>query len=373
MNDVFLTTIILIIVISAFFNFIFLVGGQQEREYPSAYANVSVLGGIAGPIQVYHNPVNFAGVMSGTNLNLKVQNDSVGYISVNVTTNVNWNLWMNMSNLVAIVGPNTYLISPGNVSVNSTCTQALPGAQPLKPLSFNPQKICGQADLNYNALVDVYFWLNVPSGQYNATYFADLTIFVNSSLADNNVTWNGPNNVTNEVLKTIEIRWNQNTTPINFQARPGETVNATNITVDNTNGWPTNITNGRKTNIPLDFYINGTDFVNVTNNIVPSDCPNYLVGSQCKFESQNATYSNASAIFVGGKLQPLNWPDDSKALTESFYATTFENWYKVKNDTETPVWWSIHIPGKSPEPALPGGSYRSDIILEAVDHGKTPV
>ena len=339
-------------------------GGQEEvTRAPTqpTTANVTILGAV-GIINVTCFPVNFTegpGLIPNPIYRPKIS-PSGGvcgngrYVRFWVEeTNVDWNLFIMATDLMGQVG--NYRIPAENLYVNSTCNGTLTPPVPLIQLSSaNLVSVC--TDLSWDAIVDVEFYITPPEGQYNTTYYGNLTIFVNSSYADNNATLDLPDNTTVTITKYVEIGWNIYTTPIYFGLVPaGGRANATNSTPTNTAGWPANISNSRKTNIFIDYYINGTDFVNVT----PATPwrAEFCSGSTCKFESENVTYSNATS--------EQTWPDSLRALKETYYSTPF--WEMVRNNSETPSWWNISIPA-----GLPRATYVANIIAIGVDHGTAP-
>jgi len=350
-------------------NYLTLVRGQGEevtwRARPTT-ANVSVLGGL-GTLNISCIPVNFTDdatycLAPGTANRPKLspaggECGNGRYIRIWMeSTNIPWDLYVNISDIVSDTGK--FSITPDNVHVNTTCGGGTPTSNWIT-LSYNLQKIC--SGVPYNGVVDLEFYLDVPAGYENTTYFGDLFLWVNSTQSGephDNRSLALPNNLTLTICKFVEITWNPATTPIVFPpTSAGHSKNATE-----NNGWPANITNTPRTNIPVDYYINGSDFVNIT---IPSpvECPGFLVGSECKFESENATYSNATSL--------ATWPDGVRQLSNSFTTPPpygdFPNWSNVRNNSETPSWWTISIPS-----GMPIATYQANIVVKAVDHGTPP-
>lgn len=321
-------------------------GRLAEPGIEGTTANVTVYGAL-GDITVYFNPVNFTssdvGEAPGATYS-KVNAGGVGYIRVNMTANNNmeWDIYMNASDL----SDGTYTIPAENITVNSTCNVKSPPvslislSNQLKPICYEDD--APESDIQPHDYTDIYFYLYVPAGQYNNTYFGDIWIYVNHTGTDptgDNRTWYGPNNVTIKIKQFIEIMWSL--VPISFGSMaPNTKSNAT----DNT-GFPANVTNTAVTNVFIDLYLNGTDLVSGANYI----------------GVDNVSYSNATS--------EANWPDSIKDLTLSFpgVGNTFDNWQHVKNDTDLLSWWNISIPL-----AQPGGVYNGSVNAKAVEEGQTP-
>ena len=363
------TSLFLIMVVSTLLtNYFSYVKGQEEitRRAEQTTANVTVLGGL-GTLYTSCNPVNFTddatyclapGTANRSKLSPSGGDCGNGrYVRIWMEgTNIPWDLFVNASDIVSDTGK--FSITPDNIHVNTTCGGGTPTSNWIT-LSYGLQKIC--SDVPYNGVVDLEFYLDVPAGYENTTYFGDLFIWVNSTLTGiphDNRSLSLPNNITLTICKFIEITWNPETKPIIF---PATAAGSSNKATTN-KGWPANISNGAKTNIFIDYYINGTDFVNTTVP-VPVECPGFLVGSVCKFESGNVTYSNATSNST--------WPDGIKPLSNSFATPPpygdFPNWSMVRNNTETPTWWNISIPS-----GMPRASYEASIYVKAVDHGTLP-
>jgi hypothetical protein len=292
-------------------------------------------------------------------------------IDLSDENNVVWDILMNASDMVDVDGLG-YSIPADKIYVNSSCGDGT-GLTVLTPLSHDLQYIC--TDIPYNQWANVSFWLEVPPGQYNSTYYGNITIFVNSTEAQIepfNKTWFGPDNTTVMIERFIEISWSG--TPIDFETvGPGMTSNATN-----NHGWPSNITSSTVTNIFIELYLNGTDFMNVSS-VAPWN-PDFCSDSTCKFESQNTTYSNATV--------EVEWPDSLLGLSESFYwppvgyRGDFPNWgcnstlcaganltfpNATSPDGIKNIWWNVSIP-----PGMPAGNYSATVWAKAVDIGEQP-
>lgn len=350
----FLITISCLFILSRFIS----VKSQALKEQPTT-ANVTI-SGFLGNIMVQFYPVTFVsainqpGVQPATTLetNPKRNEGSVGFIRVNTTTqtNVAWNISMNATDLVDSFG---HIIPVSNIYVNSTCNGTKAYMAPLA-LSKGLQFICGGLGTDfiqkYNS-ADIYFWLSVPAGQFNSTYNGTFWILLNSTFAYNNRVFpnasagDSMNNINTTVKKYVEFSWDF--VPINFGTmNPGTSSNATAK-----QGSPANLTNGAATNIPIDFYINGTD-LNSGSDIIKSD---------------NITYSNASTDNI-----TLEWPFRvthilNNSLPSGPIGGDFVNWGLVKNNTNILSFWNITI-----KPGQPGGVYSGNIYAKAVDSGTKP-
>jgi hypothetical protein len=310
-------------------------------------ANVTVYGKL-GNVTVYFNPVNYTpsgseGIAPGS-FYPKVDAGGVGYIRINLTAdnNMAWNIFMNATELSDGAG---HTIPVNAVQVNSSCDG---NPSSLQSLSNGFVDVCSENqgtpnDIEPHESADVYFWLNLPAGQYNATYSGHLWIYINHTGTDpagDNRTWYGPYNITVTVSKTIDLIWSL--VPINFGSMaPGSSSNAT----DN-QGFPTNITSTAVTNVFIDLYINGT-------NLVEQIDPTKIIGVG------NISYSNATQL--------SQWPSSIKDLDINFPASTFGNWEHVGNATHTYSYWNITIPV-----AQPGGVYGGNVYAKAVEEGENP-
>lgn len=331
----------------------FITGRVATPSAPGTTANVTVYGTL-GDIEVYFNPVNFTssdvGEAPGSTYK-KVNAGGVGYIRVNMSANNNmeWDIYINASDLSDGAG-NTIPVE--NISVNSTCNvKSTPVT--LIPLSTNLKHICyetdtPESDIQPHAYADIEFYLYVPAGQYNNTYFGNIWIYVNHTGTDptgDNRTWYGPNNITIKVKQFIEITWSL--VPIQFPSlAPNTKSNAT----DN-EGFPANVTNTAVTNVFIDLYLNGTNL----------DC----LSGGCSIGTDyigvgNVSYSNATSL--------ATWPDNIKDLALLFpsQGNTFDNWQHVKNNTDIFNYWNISIPQ-----AQPGGDYGGYVNAKAVEEGQT--
>lgn len=347
------------------FDFNVLVKSQEEvtKVPKGTIANVTVQGSV-GTINITCFPINFTSdatscLAPGT-ANRSKLSPSGGecgdgkYLRISlVNNNVPWELYINASDIVSSSGK--FHITPDNIHVNSTCGGGTPVSSWIT-LDYGLKHIC--SGVPWDGVVDVDFYVDVPAGYENNTYFGDLFLFINSTIAENNQSMSLIGNTTLTICKFIEIKWNPATEPIMFPPIPA---GSSDKALTN-QGFPSNITNSAKTNIFSDYYINGTDFVNATVP-VPVECSGFLVGSQCKFESGNATYSNATSN--------VTWPDTLRHLSNNFATPPpygdFLNWAMVRNNSETPSWWNISIPA-----GLARATYESSIVVEAVDHGTLP-
>ena len=346
-------------------NFDILVKSQEEvtKKAKPITANVTVQGSV-GKINITCFPVNFTssdtsclapGTANRSKLSPSDGECGTGkYLRISlIDNNVPWELYLNASDIVSLSG--NFRITPDNIHVNSTCGGGTPVSSWIA-LDYGLKHIC--SGVPWNGVVDVEFYVDVPAGYENNTYLGNLSLFINSTSADNNRSMILIDNTTLTICKFIEIAWNPNTKPIMFPPIPA---GVSDKAITN-QGFPSNITNTPKTNIFIDYYINGSDFVNTTVP-VPVECQGFLVGSQCKFESGNITYSNATSN--------TTWPDGLRPLSNNFATPPpygdFPNWAMVRNNSETPSWWNISIPA-----GLPRATYESNIVVEGVDHGTLP-
>jgi len=342
------------------------IGGEK----PST-ANVTILG-FLGDIIVQNHPVNFTigdGLSPGTDDNPKANGPlpyppNHGYIeiSANSSTNVIYNITINASDMIDSFGKK---INVSEIKINTSDCGII---TPIE-LSYTPQLIC--QEIPAKGSVKIYFYLDVPVGQYNNTYNGGFWIYAYSGKADpnnNNRTWYGSiGNTTAKIKTVIDIVWKLK--PVDFGTLiPGSTATATKD-----RGFPTNISSTPLTNVYVDIYINGTDLFNLADY-------NFFIGSD------NVTYSNATD--ANGDGDPENWPNGIKPLSHSFIKNTwrdtrfgkfyefggdFPNFGLIPNNTYRLSWWNITIPleliaGQS----TPGGDYGGDLRAKAVDANYDP-
>ncbi len=336
-----------------FSKFTSVVNSQQEGK---TTANVTV-SGYLGNINITYNPVNFtAGTGRNPGIVVSKVNNGTSYIIIdmNDSTNIAWDAYMNASNLIPENGVGSF-IRPNNMTVWTNCD----GGTPLLAtnLDYNLIKLC--EDIAYNRYFNVSFNLTIPVGQYNNTYYGNLTIYVNSSDSSpgdgSNRTWFGPNNTTVKIIQNIEFWWNANTVNIEFPTmNPNTKSNATN----SNHGFPANMTIGDNTNIFVDLYLKGTDLIGLSGQAFDQKY-NITIGPY-----GNLTYSNATNSTV-------NWPSTIKFLNYSYQAPPnvgdFANWHGVKNYTDVPSFWNISIPISAKQ-----GTYGGEVNAKAVDQGANP-
>jgi hypothetical protein len=307
--------------------------------------NITVRGNLDNLIVDYF-PVNFtledSGIAPGTAENPK-QNEPYLNVTIGPNNNVRWNIFIKGADMNDSYGNS---IPVNNIKINYTCfSDNSPTERSiLMNLSYDLQWLCGR-DLAYNAYVLVYFFLDVPGGQYNSTYNGDIWFRATSLDATegyNESSWYGPKNTTAKIKTRIDIKWTL--TPIYFGfVTPGSHANATKD-----QGWPTNITIGAANNVPVDLYINGTD----------------LVGSVTYIDSHNITYSNA--------ISETEWPFPyvhtlNNTLPDDSTRGDFANWGNISRDTNVYSYWEItHVPN------LPGGDYSGNVVAKAVEAGNDP-
>jgi hypothetical protein len=305
---------------------------------PTGYTttNVTVKGTI-GAISVLNFPVNFTTRPPGTACQPKAQGGSVGYINVtlNSSNNVNYNVYINGSNLVSSDGAS---IPVSKIAFNDTDSDTT-GCYFGTALSSSPVTETGLTNRPFNQNTTIYFWINTTTGIANNTYTGNLTIFVNSTNGDaeNNETWTGLGNLTVIIDKNIEVQWSF--VPINFTSlSPGSKANATA-----NQGNPANFSIGANSNIYVDAYINGTDLT----------CVGGACGTNYIFKG-NLTYTNTSYYNGTFRQLSLSW--------QNFY-----NWNNTPNNTNLLSYWNISIPsGQSP------GNYGGNITGKSVETGTSP-
>ncbi len=322
------------------------VTGQEEQN---TTVNITIRGNFDKLIVDYF-PVNFTidpGLAPGID-NYPKQGTPYLKVSAGPTTNVRWNVSINASDMTDGLG---HFIPVEEINVNYSCntddsTFDFPDLSKLSSSLYNfcMDTVLGKTGLAYDGYALIYFFLDVPKGQYNSTYYGDIwidAISLEAQIGYNNNTWYGPGNTTATIKKLIEIKWTL--TPISFgTVNPGYKVNATK-----NQGWPTNITIGSATNVPVDLYVNGTD----------------LIGSSMNIDSHNITYSNATSEtdwpFPHVHLLNNTLPDDSTG-------GDFSNWGSIQNNTDVFSFWEMDVPN------VPGGDYLGSLIAKAVDAGNDP-
>jgi len=346
----------------------------QLPYYRGTTANVSISGWV-GKIIVLHNPVDFTpsgtdGLQPATDDNIKQDADALPYITVNTsgTTNINWGLSINASYLVDDRGN---LINPANITVNTTCAGDIASPADIR-LSTDLQTLCTWDSANPESLTktdstDVYFYLDIPAGQYNNTYNATFWLYVNSSDSYANDTWVGTWNITMKVRRYIEIAWSH--VPITFSTMsPGTSSNATKGLKA---GWPGNVTNGAATNIYLDLYINATNLIATS-----GDALTAWGGNEAEILTTNITYSNATDEFARAPedlhLLQKDLPTSSECvetamLTANWCGIHFKDKETYMNNTDFLNWWNITIDQTQYQ-----GTYRGDVNAKAVDAGYDP-
>jgi hypothetical protein len=319
------------------------VTGQESSRSENTTVNITIRGYLDN-LKIDYFPVNFTidpGIAPGTDDNPKQNIQPYLNVSTGVNTNVRWNIFMNASGMLDGLG---HSIPVNEIKVNYSCFTdgAINDYPSLLELSYDLQPLCGGNDLESNGYVWIYFFLDVPAGQYNSTYNGDIWIHANSSIARegfNSNTWYGPGNTTVTIKKRIDIKWTL--TPINFgTVNPNSQVNATI-----NQGWPTNITIGSQTNIPLDLYINGTD-----------------LSGPVIIDSHSIAYSNATT--------EAEWPASLHLLNNTLpdHSTNgdFSNWGSILRNTDVFSYWNMSVP------LVPGGSYSGSVVAKAVEAGNDP-
>jgi hypothetical protein len=335
--------------------FRFVITGRISASEPTTL-NVTI-GGLLGSIQVNNYPINFTispGLQPATSYTPKQREpEGIGFVTVklNSSNNLDYNVYINASNLQLSGGSATIPVS--NITVNTTCngTRSSP---PSIRLSNSFSELCnGSYEIFRENSTNIYFYLDIPAGQDNGTYFGDVWILVNSS--DNpsqSHIWYGVSNTTTGVKPYIEFQWNSSNTPVDFSTlNPGAKSNATGGA--SPKGFPSSVISGAATNIFIDIYINGTDL-----SCLSGIC---AVGSDL-IGVGNITYSNATS--------EATWPDNIRQLTSTFSAGPggdFSNWGTVGNASNTYSFWNISIPiGQIP------GDYGGYLYAKATEQGENP-
>jgi hypothetical protein len=342
------------------------VTAQNIGQQLPTTANVTILG-FLGDIIIKNSPVNFTvgdGLSPGTDDNPKANGPGIyppnhGYIEINTSsgTNVVYNITINASYMIDTFG--TSKINVSEIKINSSDCGIF---TPIE-LSYTLQPIC--QEVQSKQTVKIYFYLDVPVGQYNNTYNGEFWVYIYSNKADpnnNNRTWHGTiGNTTAKIKPVIDIVWELK--PITFGTLiPGAIANATKD-----RGFPTNISSTPLTNVYVDLYLNGTDLFNLADTT-------FFIGSN------NITYSNATDI--NGDDYPENWPSGISPLSHSFIKRTwtdvrygkfyefggeFPNFGLIPNNTYRLSWWNITIPL-----GMIGGDYVGDLRAKAIEANYDP-
>jgi hypothetical protein len=367
-------------------------------------ANVSIAGNY-GPITVSCVPVSFGGAVFSTS-NTFPKTDGCGpnnkTITISLdksTTNEYWNLYMNATDLTDNYGHSINITPDGNypyiLQVNTTCGPG-PNNQPrvasgYKTLLYNFTPICGPDPNQRFTPTDtplVEFYITIRSGTANsstssavlwgypnASYTGDFCIFVNGSGA-NNQTWCGRTSVgingTNvSVQVTRDTGWGL--APISFGNGASLTPSLIPYNASDWIGFPTNITNGIKTNVLVDLYINGTDLNRTTGP---------LTGYTTVIDSSNVTYTNSTdptRTPISNKNPPY-WNVTFRKLNHTLPINPtdgrpwgggdFPNWHNIINNTNIYSWWNISLPPLTPP--LASGTYVANITEKIVPSGESP-
>jgi len=327
--------------------FRFMITGKLTGSAETA-ANVTITGFIGDIIVTPPLLVNFtvagsSGLQPGNSYNAKQNVFAYFTVNLNTTSNSPYDLYINASAMTGAVSG--YTIPVANISVNTSCNDT--GGEPytMHRLSTSMIAICtgtvGQSVPIYSS-ANVYFYLDIPAGQYNDTYTGNIWLLANYSGVDSNSTWSGPNNSTGKVRTYIEASWNSTSSPISFGSlSPGSSSNATDET------FPASLQSGAATNVFIDWYINGSNLISGSDSIG--------VG--------NLTYANATSNEY--------WPNGTLPLSLTLPdATTngdFSNWGDVGNGSDTWVWFNISIPA-----GQQAGIYNGTLIGKAVEEGEDP-
>jgi len=322
-------------------------GGSQNTT-----VNITV-GGNLDKLIVDYFPVNFtlgdSGLAPGVD-DYPQRNNEYLSVSTGMNTNVRWNVSINATNMTDGMGN---YIPVNEIKVSYTCyTDGFKIDYTYKiDLAHTPRYLScengGKTGLAPDGYVWVYFFLDVPTGQYNSTYNGDIwfdAVSLEAREGYNESIWYGPNNTTAKIKTRIDIKWTL--TPINFGfVVPGHHANATN-----NQGWPTNITIGAATNVPVDLYIKGSD-------LTSSNTPDIIY-------SHNITYSNA--------INETEWPFPyvhtlNNTLPDDSTNGDFANWGNISRDTNVYSYWEI-----TQVPNVLSGDYSGNVVAKAVEAGNDP-
>jgi hypothetical protein len=378
---------------------------EAQTALQSTSANVSIAGNY-GPITVNCTPVSFGSAIFSTS-NEYPKTDGCGpnnkTITISLdkaTTNEYWTLWMNVTDLKDNYGHAINITSDGTypyiIRVNTTCGPG-PNSQPrvasgYKTLTYSLTPICTPIDQRFaptdNPLVEFYITIRAgtansttstgPYGTPGTSYTGDFCIFVNGS-GSNNQSWCGRTSVgingTNVTVQvTRDAAWTLQ--PITFGASlipRDQYYNASDWL-----GFPTNITNGIKTNVLVDLYINGTD---LNRTLGP------VSGFTSVIYSGNVTYSNATdptrtrisledpSVWPPAALRKLNHTLPNNPTDDRPWGGgDFQKWHNIINDSQIYSYWNISIPtALMITPALAPGTYVANITGKIVPSGESPI
>jgi hypothetical protein len=372
----------------------------------SSTANVTIMGHV-GYLIVNYTPVNFTppqggsdnGLQPGTNNNpkfaqtyLRSLDKPFVRVTTNDSTNVDWCLYINGTDLNGTLNPLYQYIPVNNVSFNSTCNGTISSPAPIKRLSYDLQVVCcGVNDLNPRKSTDIYFYIDIPAGWYNTTYDGGFWLFANgtSNPAEDNSTWYGTRGIApgqGNLSATVRqyIEYSLGWVPVIFGTlTPGSISNATSTPVPQ--GFPSNVTIGRGTNIYVDLYVNGTN-MNGTSGAAATgwnNAPSQINASQIMYS--NATLKGIDLV-TGAFYKRLNWlrpttTDCLGQLTGPLNGNWCGNYYKSNglpmngsvNPADITSFWNITIPQAAlgGEP-LPAGNYGGNISFKVVRSGRDP-
>jgi len=380
--------------------------GAQTAVQPTT-ANVSIAGNY-GPITVDCLPVSFGNaVFSNSYTYYKTDgcgpNNKTITISLDkATTNEYWALWMNATDLkdnngnsISITPDATY---PSILQVNTTCGPG-PNSQPrilsgYKTLGYNLVSICTDINQRFTPTDTplVEFYITVRAGTANSTssaglydtpstsYTGDFCIFVNGS-GSNNQTWCGRTSVgINGTNVTVQVTRDASWTlqPISFGFGTSLIPRDMYYNASDWLGFPTNITNGIKTNVLVDLYINGTD-------LNRTEGP--ITGFTSVIYSGNVTYSNATdptrtrislkdpTVWPPAALRKLEHtlPNNPTDGGRTWGGGDFSKWHNIINDSQVYSYWNISIPTAAMiDPPLASGTYVANITGKIIPAGEPP-
>jgi hypothetical protein len=367
-------------------------------------ANVTIMGHV-GYLIVNYTPVNFTPIPSGLDNGLQPStrdNPKIAQtylrpsdkpfvrVSTNESSNVNWCLYINGTDLNGTLTPIYQYIPVNNISFNTSCNGSYSTPWPTKRLSYDLQQVCcGVNSIGSRSFTDIYFYIDIPAGWLNTTYDGAIWLFANgtNNPSEDNSTWYGTRgsvpgqgNTSATIRQYIEfsLGW----VPINFGTMaPQTSSNATSTPTPQ--GFPSNVTIGRATNIYVDVYVNGTNLNGTSGSAATAwnNAPAQINASQITYA--NTTLGGLDTV-VGNSIfyKTLNWvrPAATDCLNTSNSLNS--NWCGVRqyknqglpmNTTDINSFWNITIPGTTlggiPTPA---GTFGGDIAFKVVRSGRNP-
>jgi hypothetical protein len=406
-------SMLIVISITVALSYFFYSGVNAQIPYAQpTTANVTIMGHV-GYLIVNYTPIVFTpipsgsdnGLQPGTRDNPKVArtdlrpNDKTFVrVSTNSSSNVNWCLYINGTDVNMTLNPIYQYIPINNISFNTSCNGSYSAPWPTKRLSYGMQEVCcGSNKIGPRNFTDIYFYIDIPAGWLNQTYDGALWFYANgtSTPAEDNSTWYGTRgsgagqgNTSAIVRQYIEfsLGW----VPIGFGTMtPGTTSNASVTPAPA--GFPSNVTIGRATNIYVDLYVNGTNLVGISGAALTA-----CAGSPAQMNATQITYANTTMgaldIVTAAFYKTLDWSRTGvkegattsnclDTVTGPLNTNWCGNWYKNKgmsingtvNPSDITSYWNITVPTQvlCGEPT-PAGTFKGDISFKIVRAGRLP-